>query len=74
MTIATLLSNSIILEGPSSFFHRPNKDDICWVEMENVVIGNQYILYKEIQNSITELFQDKLRNSPWMKGLAHSHA
>jgi hypothetical protein len=55
-------------EGPSPSFHWCQTDDICWVEMENILevihplttgTGHQYALYEKIQNSITELFQEK---------------
>jgi hypothetical protein len=55
-------------EGPSPFFHWPQKDDICWVELESILkekqplaigTGHQYILHGKIQKSITKLLQGK---------------
>jgi hypothetical protein len=42
--------------------------------MENIVIGNQCILHEEIQDCITELFQEKCGNRSLDERLAQSHA
>jgi hypothetical protein len=47
-------------EGPSPFFHWPQTDDICWVEMQSILkviqpsttgTGRQYILHEKIQRA-----------------------
>jgi hypothetical protein len=53
-------------KGQSPFFHWPQKNNICWVEMESVLkvteppttgTGHQYILQRT--EKVTKLFQEK---------------